>query len=122
MSFVGRNSCRPPERVVDAEHYAMLTGIGFENQAWKNNEGPQIAAKGDRFDFFRFGPEVASLWTHRDDDYTVLLVEVDRASVPSALWRTLASGMSIAIALASMQEHAQAIEYAWIYDFKQDQS
>jgi hypothetical protein len=112
-----------PLDVPNAEcHHAVLTGIGFENQTWKNNQHPEIPTKGDRFDFFRFGPEMASLWTHMDDDYTVLLVEVDPVQVPSSLWRTLATSMSVSIGLASMQEHAQTIDYAWIYRFKQRRS
>ncbi|WP_433968332.1 hypothetical protein [Tunturiibacter gelidiferens] len=73
----------------------------------------------DRVDFFCFGPEKASLWTQQEDDYTVLLVEVDRTNILSNLWRTLASSMSISIGLASMQEQSREIDYAWIYRFDQ---
>ena len=97
----------------------MLIGLGFQNQTWKNAAHPEIPAKGDRFEFFQFGPESASLWTHMEDDYSVSLVEVDPAKVLTSLWRTLATSMSIAIRLASMQEHAQALEYAWVYRFDQ---
>jgi hypothetical protein len=111
-----------PPNVPNSEcHYAALTGLGFQNQTWKKSSGkPEFPAKGDRLDFFRFGAESASLWTHMDDDYTVLLVEIDPGNVPTSLWRTLASSMSIAIGLTSMQEHLQTLDYAWIYRFRQD--
>src|SRR5947209_7104699 len=47
----------------DCRH-AMLKGIAFDNQAWKPSSSGRLPAKGDRVDFFRFGPELASLWTH----------------------------------------------------------
>ncbi len=101
-------------------HHAMLKGIAFENQAWKPSSSGGFPTKGDRFDFFRFGSEAASLWTQQDDDYTVLLVEVDRTYVPSNLWRTLGSSISVSIGLSAMQEDSQELNYAWIYRFDQN--
>ena len=98
-------------------HHAMLKGIAFENQAWKGASQGGFPAKGDRLDFFRFGPEAASLWTHQDDEHTLLLVEVDQTDIPSNLWRTLASSMAVSVGLSSMQESSPEIEYAWIYRF-----
>ncbi len=103
-------------------HYAALTGIGIQNQTWNKSGNSEFPSKGDRVDFFAFGAEAVSLWTHKDDDYTVLLVEVDPANFATSLWRTLASSMSVAIALSSMQEHAQTLDYCWIYRFRSDLS
>jgi hypothetical protein len=81
-----------PLDVPNAEcHHAMLKGIAFENQAWKPSLSGGFPTKGDRVDFFRFGSEAASLWTQQDDEYTVVLVEVDRTNVPSNLWRTVSA-------------------------------
>jgi hypothetical protein len=110
-----------PLDVPNAEcHHAMLKGIAFENQAWKQSPPGGFPAQGERVDFFRFGPEAASLWTQKEDDYTVLLVEVDRTTIPSNLWRTLASSMAVSIGLSSMQETSREIDYAWIYRFDQN--
>lgn len=98
-------------------YHAMLKGIAFENQAWKSSSSGLFPVRGDKVDFFRFGPEVASLWTHQEDDYTLLLIEADHTNVPSNLWRTLGASISISIGLSSMQESSQEIEYAWIYRF-----
>ncbi|RZU35570.1 hypothetical protein [Edaphobacter modestus] len=67
-----------PLDVPNAEcHHAMLRGIAFQNQPWKQSPPGGFPAQGERVDFFRSGPEAASLWTHKEDDCTVLLVEVD---------------------------------------------
>ncbi len=112
----------PPDVPNGECHHAALTGLGFQNQTWKKAAHPEIPQKGDRFEFFRFGVEAVSLWTHKEDDYSILLIEVDPANIPTTLWKTLASSMSIAIGLASMQEHTQTLDYAWIYRFDQELS
>lgn len=50
----------------------------------------------------------------------MLLVEVDRTYVPSNLWRTLGSSISVSIGLSAMQEDSQELNYAWIYRFDQN--
>lgn len=97
--------------------HAVLIGIAIDNQAWKKSTRVGFPAKGDRLPFFVFGSEAAFLWTHSEDEYTLLLVETDPSKVQPIIWRTLGNSMSIAASLTSMFESLPDVGYAWIFKF-----
>lgn len=107
----------PPDPPHAKCHHAVITGLALENSTWVAGHESLLPKKGDLVRLFTFGFETIYIWTHAEDEYSLLLVDVDPSVAPGSTWRTSAAALSLCTSLTALQEHAVTTGYAWIYNF-----
>lgn len=95
-----------------ASNKAVITGVFIENSFH-----PKL---GECIDFFRVDDERVYVWTHKENEYSVLLIEVDENVKSKKCWVTLASIMELSHCLWTSFERKLSDDrfaYNWIYYF-----
>ncbi len=91
---------------------AVITGLFIENSF-----RPLV---GDCIDFFKLEHEKAFVWTQKENEYSVLLIEVDEKVKIKKCWITLASIIELSRSLCTSFERNisdNIFDYKWIYYF-----
>ena len=91
---------------------AIITGLFIENSF-----NPHV---GECIDFFKVENEKAFVWTQKENEYSVLLIEVDEKVKDKKCWITLASIIELSRYLATSFERKMSdniFDYSWIYYF-----
>ena len=95
-----------------ASNKAVITGLFIEN-SFKPFEG-------DLIDFFKLGHEKVFVWTQKENEFSMLLVEVDEKVKDEKCWITLASIIELSRYLCTYFERKMSddiFDYKWIYYF-----
>lgn len=95
-----------------ASNKAVITGLFIENSF--------RPLEGDYIDFFELGHEKVFVWTQKEKEYSVLLVEVDEQVKDKDCWITLASIIELSRNLWTSFERKisdDTFDYKWIYYF-----
>ncbi len=97
--------------------HALVTGLVFDRPDPITRRQLRRFRKGSLSKFFVFGPETAHIWSPASEEYCYLVVEVPSVPTSGPPLRTLASALSVCLALTASQEHSQVMRYEWISDF-----
>jgi hypothetical protein len=95
-----------------ASNKAVITGLFIEN-SFRPLEGDCIA-------FFELEYEKVFVWTQKENEYSVLLIEVDEKVKDKKCWITLASIIELSRSLWTSFERKisdDKLDYKWIYYF-----
>ena len=96
-----------------ASNKAVITGVFIENSFQPN--------VGDCIDFFEIENEKVYLWTQKENENSVLLVEVNENVKNNKCWVTLASLIELSRSLWTSFERKicdDKLSYKWIYHFE----
>lgn len=95
-----------------ASNSAILTGVFIENSF--------NPCKGDYIDFFELENEKLFIWTHEDNENSVLVVEVNEKIKNCNCWVTVASLIELSLCIWNSFEQGFSYDkfsYKWIYYF-----
>src|ERR1019366_239414 len=108
----------PPDPPNPKCHYAIIEGLLLSNSiGLLKPDCSNLATAGELRKVFRFGAEELFRWTQDSNEYSLFLSKIDVHVRTEKIWRTAATALRLAVALASAFEHMPETRYSWIYEF-----